>query len=155
MHACHPLTSPRHITFSTLSSLLEHSWIPLSSQEKENIKKFSPDVLFSRNPNTLSRTKLSLYKLPSDLDQNKKRSLELVTAMAESRRRNSSSSSFSSLIIKGEIGNDESESREAAGVDSASNGISSLNRFVLTVFVSDYVNIVEHGVTKAGGIMSL
>ncbi|KAJ6686998.1 STEROL 3-BETA-GLUCOSYLTRANSFERASE [Salix purpurea] len=123
MHACHPLTSPRHITFSTLSSLLEHSWIPLSSQEKENIKNFSPDVLFSRNPNTLSRTKLSLYKLPSDLDQNKKRSLELVAAMAESRRRNSSSSSFSSLIIEGEIGDDESESREAAGVDSASNVI--------------------------------
>ncbi|KAG5252148.1 sterol beta-glucosyltransferase UGT80A [Salix suchowensis] len=43
--------------------------------------------------------------------------------MAESRRRNSSSSSFSSLIIEGEIGDDESERREAAGVDSASNVI--------------------------------
>jgi hypothetical protein len=58
--------------------------------------------------------------------------------------------------IEGEIGvGDESESREAAGVASVSNGNPSLNRFVLTVFVSDSVNIVEHGVKKAVGFMSL
>ncbi|XP_061970009.1 sterol 3-beta-glucosyltransferase UGT80A2-like isoform X1 [Populus nigra] len=44
--------------------------------------------------------------------------------MAESRRQSSSSSSFSSVRIEGEIGvGDESESREAAGVASVSNGI--------------------------------
>ena len=60
------------------------------------------------------------------------------------------------MRIEGEIGVvDESESREAAGVASVSNGNPSLNRFVLTVFVSDSVNIVEHGVKKAVGFMSL